>query len=135
MVTANDVIEAVGGKLSNTTPVLLDADQIYACDEANVKAVGKGFIRNYHHFTYPSPGTVACQYIKGEGPYVIHKMIQGAGTMFFCFCFFRYSFVWASVQGAHYFPSLHEKGGQRPRAFVAYYFVLFLLLLKHFSFS
>lgn len=82
MVTAEDVIRAVGGKLSNTIDVLLEANQIHACDEDAVKAVGKGFIRKYHHFTYPSPGVVSCRYIKGEGPYVAHKMIQGAGVNF-----------------------------------------------------
>lgn len=81
MVTACDVIAAIGGKLSNQISILLEAAQIDGCDEENVKPVGKGFIRNYHHFTYRSPGIVACSYIKG-GAYVLHKMKQGAGINF-----------------------------------------------------
>lgn len=80
MVTASDVIQAIGGKLTNQISILLEAAQINACDEENVKPVGKGFIRNYHHFTYQSAGVVACSYIKG-GPYVLHKMKQGAGML------------------------------------------------------
>jgi hypothetical protein len=82
MVTASDVIQAIGGKLTNQISILLEAAQINACDEENVKPVGKGFIRNYHHFTYQSAGVVACSYIKG-GPYVLHKMKQGAGMLAF----------------------------------------------------
>ena len=78
MVSATDVIQAIGGKLRNQMSILLEAAQIDACDELNVKPVGKGFIRSYHHFTYPSAGVVACSYVKG-GSYVVHKMTQGPG--------------------------------------------------------
>lgn len=74
------MIQAVDGKLSNASTILLEAHQIDACEEDYVKAIGKGFIRQYHHFTYPSPGVVACLYVKGVGDYVTHKMAQGAGV-------------------------------------------------------
>lgn len=80
MVTASDVIQAIEGKLSNQISIMLEPAQIDDCDEENVKPVGKGFIRDYHHFSYRSPGVVACSYIKG-GDYVLHKMKQGAGTL------------------------------------------------------
>lgn len=79
MVTAEDVIRAVEGKLSNQTSILLEPAQIDGCDEENVKPVGKGFIRNYHHFSYRGTGVLACQYIKGVGSYQLHKMTQGPG--------------------------------------------------------
>ena len=80
MITAQDVVEAIEGKLSRTMTTILEADQIDACDEENVKAVGKGFIRNYHHFSYRGAGVVACRYIKDVGRDVMHKMTQGSGT-------------------------------------------------------
>lgn len=81
MITANDVVDAIQGKLSRTMTTILEADQIDACDEENVKSIGKGFIRNYHHFTYCGAGVVACRYIKGKGNYVTHKMQQGSGII------------------------------------------------------
>lgn len=80
MVTASDVIQAIEGKLSNQISIMLEPAQIDDCDEENVKPVGKGFIRDYHHFSYRSPGVVACSYIKG-GDYVLHKMKQGAVSL------------------------------------------------------
>jgi len=80
MVTANDVVEAIQGKLSRTMTTIFDAREIDGCDEENVKSVGKGFIRNYQHFSYRGAGVVACRYIKDVGPYVLHKMNQGSGT-------------------------------------------------------
>ena len=80
MVTAEDIIYAVGGTVSNTIPVLLEGREITACDEEDVTPVGKGFIRSYHHFTYERPGVVRCRYIKGVGPYITHRMKQGGGN-------------------------------------------------------
>ena len=81
MITAEDIVEAVEGKISNMVTTIFEPEQIAACDEENVKSVGKGFIRNYHHFSYRGAGVVACRYIKGDGDYVIHKMTQGNGTI------------------------------------------------------
>lgn len=80
MVTAHDIMQAIQGKLVNQSSVLLNAEEIDACDEEPVKPVGKGWIKKYHHFQYRGPGIVACSYIKG-GPQVIHKMVQGKGTI------------------------------------------------------
>lgn len=94
MVTASDVIGAVQGKLSRQMSILLEAAQIDACDEDLVKPEKRGFIRKYHHFTYPEPGVVACQYVKGVGAYMTHKMCKVAGMLnailfsFFFFFFF-----------------------------------------------
>lgn len=79
MITAEDVVDSVVGKLSNMMTMILKAEQIDACDEDNVKSIGKGFIRNYHHFSYRGAGILACRYIKGSGDYSIHRMKQGAG--------------------------------------------------------
>lgn len=81
MVTAADVIHAVQGKIRNMVLVEFDARQIDACDEDDVKPVGKPFIKKYHHFSYGGAGVVNCRYIKGVGPAVRHTMIQGAGTI------------------------------------------------------
>jgi hypothetical protein len=80
MVTAADVIRTVQGKICNMMLVEFDARQIDACDEDNVKPVGKGFIKKFHHFSYAGVGVVNCRYIKGVGPYVRHTMVQGACT-------------------------------------------------------
>jgi hypothetical protein len=79
MVTAADVIQAVGARLSHTITVLLEAAQIDACDEDNVQPVGPAFIRKYHHFSYAGAGVLNCRYIKGVGPAVRHTMKQGGG--------------------------------------------------------
>ena len=85
MATANDVVGAIEGKLSNAMTTIFEAHEIDACDEENVKPIGKGFIRNYHHFTYRGAGVVACRYIKGVGQFTTHKMYQGAGTILIAF--------------------------------------------------
>ena len=87
MVTANDVIQAVGARLSHTTAVLLEAAQIDACDEENVRPVGPAFIKKYHHFSYAGPGVLSCRYIKGAGAAVRHTMKQGGGMQLFFFFF------------------------------------------------
>ena len=81
MVTANDVIQAVGARLCHTTAVLLEAAQIDACDEENVRPVGPAFIKKYHHFSYAGPGVLSCRYIKGVGTAVRHIMRQGGGIV------------------------------------------------------
>jgi hypothetical protein len=85
MVTATDVIQAVGARLSNTTTILLEAAQIDACDEDAVTPVGPAFIKKYHHFSYAGPGVLTCRYIKGVDPAVRHTMKQGTGIVAFLF--------------------------------------------------
>lgn len=80
LITVQDVVEAIEGKLSNMVTTIFEPEQIDACDEENVKSIGRGFIRNYHHFTYRGAGVIACKYIKGVGAYAVHKMNQGAGV-------------------------------------------------------
>jgi hypothetical protein len=70
-------VDAIEGKLSNMVTTIFEPQQIYACDEDEVKSVGKGFIRRYHHFTYRGAGVIACRYIKGVGAYTVHTMKQG----------------------------------------------------------
>jgi hypothetical protein len=63
-------------KLKNTTSVELTYQDINEADEEPVRAIGKNFIKKYHHFTYISPGVVGCRYIKGIGDLVMNRMSQ-----------------------------------------------------------
>jgi hypothetical protein len=63
-------------KLKNTTAYILTPEQIEVCDEDIAKPKGKGFIKKYHHFSYGKPGVINCQFIRGEGPYQTHRIIQ-----------------------------------------------------------
>ena len=62
--------------LKNTTSIELSAKEVNDNDEDIVKPVGKGFVRQFHHFKYAGPGVVLCQYIKGRGNYVTKEMRQ-----------------------------------------------------------
>lgn len=65
--------------LKNTTSIELTAAEVNNCDEDVVKPVGKGFVRQFHHFKYAGPGVVLCQYVKGRGAYIRKEMTQSNG--------------------------------------------------------
>jgi hypothetical protein len=65
--------------ISNTESIYLSAERIQECDEDIVKPTGKGFIKQYHHFTYVSAGVLKCQYIRGQGEYKQHTLKQHVG--------------------------------------------------------
>ena len=65
--------------LKNTTSIELSAKEVNDADEDIVKPVGKGFVRQFHHFKYAGPGVVLCQYIKGKGVSVRKEMSQSKG--------------------------------------------------------
>jgi hypothetical protein len=67
--------------LSNTESIHLSAETIQECDEDIVKPTGKGFIKQYHHFTYVSAGVLKCQYIRGKGEYQQHTLQQQKGMI------------------------------------------------------
>ena len=60
--------------LKNTTSIELSAKVVNDNDEDIVKPVGKGFVRQFHHFKYAGPGVVLGQYIKGHGSYARKEM-------------------------------------------------------------
>lgn len=60
--------------LKNTTSIELSANEVNDSDEDIVKPVGKGFVRQFHHFKYAGEGVVLCQYIKGQGTYARKEM-------------------------------------------------------------
>src|ERR1700744_6436572 len=47
--------------LKNTTSIELSANEVNDADEDIVKPVGKGFVRQFHHFKYAGEGVVLCQ--------------------------------------------------------------------------
>jgi len=65
--------------LSNTETIVVSYDEIQACDEPSVSAVGGPWIKKYHHMVYVRPGVVKCSYIKGDGVYKEERMKQSAG--------------------------------------------------------
>lgn len=65
--------------LKNTNSIELSAKEVNDADEDIVKPVGKGFVRQFHHFKYAGPGVVLCRYIKGQGPVVRKEMSQSKG--------------------------------------------------------
>ena len=65
--------------LKNTNSIELSSKEVNDADEDIVKPVGKGFVRQFHHFKYAGPGVVLCQYIKGKGPSVRREMSQSKG--------------------------------------------------------
>lgn len=73
-------IIACMSNISNTESIHLSAELIQECDEDIVKPTGKGFIKQYHHFTYVSAGVIKCQYIRGQGDYKQHTLKQQVGT-------------------------------------------------------
>lgn len=92
MKSADDIIPCMT-KIKNTTAFQLTAEEIKACDEDVVKPVGQGFIKKYHHFSYEKSGEVKCQYIRGEGSYVKHKMRKLDGIKIFFLLFFLLDFL------------------------------------------
>lgn len=80
MVSVDDIIPCMK-KIKNTTSIELKSQEIRDSDEDVVKAVGKGFIKKYHHFKYERPGELKCQYVRGEGGHQVHNMKQLAGML------------------------------------------------------
>jgi hypothetical protein len=74
-------IIACMSNVSNTESIHLTAERIQECDEDIVKPTGKGFIKQYHHFTYVSAGVIKCQYIRGQGDYKQHTLNQQIGMV------------------------------------------------------
>lgn len=65
--------------LTNTTSYELTAEQIEECDEDIAKPKGKGWVKQYHHFSYAKPGVINCQYVRGKGAYQTHQIVQIEG--------------------------------------------------------
>ena len=56
---------------------MLTVAEIYACDEPLVKPRGKGFIKQFHHFTYHSEGILICKTKKGDDEIEVYcEMVQ-----------------------------------------------------------
>lgn len=92
MSSIEDIIPCIKN-LSHTMTIELTYAMIQACDDLTVTSSKAPFIKKYHHFTYPRPGVVHCQYIKGQGEYKeeLMKQVQPKkGVPSFAFLIYRY---------------------------------------------